>query len=337
MRAGRATCPAAGPRPPSIQTRLLYAGANRMTATRLAVLDLPEGNAMRAPGEAPGMMALEIAMDEMAEKLGLDPVEFRILNDTQVDPDNPGRPPCRTLKRKSPGAANPNPPFSQRQLVECLRIGAEPLRLEQAQRAPAGRRRGCRHGSPRFRNNLLTKSAARVRLDNQRHRHGRDRHDRYRHRQLHDHRPDRGRDDGRAARQGGGAPRRLDLSGLVRLGRPMGRQQLDRRRLCRLRQAARGRGAESSASTRPTRCSRTARSAQAIAACRSLRRPRMARLVAEDAIEYGDLDKKYQQSTFGAHFVEVGVDAATGEIRVRRMLAVCAAGRILNPSRRAAR
>jgi xanthine dehydrogenase YagR molybdenum-binding subunit len=54
-------------------------------------------------------------------------------------------------------------------------------------------------------------------------------------------------------------------------------------------------------------------------------------LVAEDTIEYGELDKQYQQSTFGAHFVEVGVDAATAEIRVRRMLAVCAAGRILNP------
>lgn len=54
-------------------------------------------------------------------------------------------------------------------------------------------------------------------------------------------------------------------------------------------------------------------------------------LSAEDGIEYGDLDKTYQQSTFGAHFVEVGVDAATAEIRVRRMLAVCAAGRILNP------
>jgi xanthine dehydrogenase YagR molybdenum-binding subunit len=48
-------------------------------------------------------------------------------------------------------------------------------------------------------------------------------------------------------------------------------------------------------------------------------------------MEYGDLSKRYQQSTFGAHFVEVGVDAATLEIRVRRMLAVCAAGRILNP------
>jgi xanthine dehydrogenase YagR molybdenum-binding subunit len=54
-------------------------------------------------------------------------------------------------------------------------------------------------------------------------------------------------------------------------------------------------------------------------------------LVAEDGIEYGDLDRKYQQSTFGAHFVEVGVNAVTGETRVRRMLAVCAAGRILNP------
>ncbi len=54
-------------------------------------------------------------------------------------------------------------------------------------------------------------------------------------------------------------------------------------------------------------------------------------LVAEDAIEFGDLQAKYQQSTFGAHFVEVGVDAATAEVRIRRMLAVCAAGRILNP------
>jgi xanthine dehydrogenase YagR molybdenum-binding subunit len=54
-------------------------------------------------------------------------------------------------------------------------------------------------------------------------------------------------------------------------------------------------------------------------------------LVAEDFIEFGDLAKKAQQSTFGAHFVEVGVDAFTAEVRVRRMLAVCAAGRILNP------
>ena len=52
---------------------------------------------------------------------------------------------------------------------------------------------------------------------------------------------------------------------------------------------------------------------------------------AEDTIEFGDLDKQYAIQTFGAHFVEVGVDTYTAEIRIRRMLAVCAAGRILNP------
>ncbi|RZJ11063.1 MAG: xanthine dehydrogenase family protein molybdopterin-binding subunit, partial [Rubrivivax sp.] len=79
--------PGGGPETAPSQTRLLYAGEHRLTAMRLAVLDLPEGNAMRAPGEAPGMMALEIAMDEMAEKLGLDPIDFRLRNDTQVDPE----------------------------------------------------------------------------------------------------------------------------------------------------------------------------------------------------------------------------------------------------------
>ena len=54
-------------------------------------------------------------------------------------------------------------------------------------------------------------------------------------------------------------------------------------------------------------------------------------LSCEDGIEYGDLAKKYQQSTFAGHFVEAAVHSFTGETRIRRMLAVCAAGRILNP------
>ncbi len=54
-------------------------------------------------------------------------------------------------------------------------------------------------------------------------------------------------------------------------------------------------------------------------------------LVAEDEMTYGELSKEYAQDTFGAHFVEVAVNAYTFEIRVRRMLAVCHAGRILNP------
>jgi xanthine dehydrogenase YagR molybdenum-binding subunit len=133
------------------QTRLLYAGANRMTATRLARLDLPEGNAMRAPGEAPGMMALEIAMDEMAERLGLDPLEFRERNDTQVDPEHPER------------------PYSQRQLVECMRVGAERFGWDKSAAQPGKVRDGRwlvgLGVAAAFRNNLLTKSGARVRLD----------------------------------------------------------------------------------------------------------------------------------------------------------------------------
>src|SRR5918994_1159264 len=105
---------------------------------------------MRAPGEAPGMMALEIAVDEMAKKLGLDPIEFRILNDTQVDPEKPQR------------------PFSQRRLVECLRIGAERFGWEKRSATPASIRDGRwlvgMGVASAFRNNLVMKSGARVTL-----------------------------------------------------------------------------------------------------------------------------------------------------------------------------
>jgi xanthine dehydrogenase YagR molybdenum-binding subunit len=298
------------------QTRLLYAGANRLTTTRLAVLDLPEGNAMRAPGEAPGMMALEIAMDEMAEKLGIDPIEFRVLNDTQVDPEKPER------------------PYSQRRLIECLRTGAERFGWSKRSAAP-GRQRDGRWlvgigVAAAFRNNLLAKSAARVRLDNR----------------------------GMVTVEtdmtdiGTGSYTIIAQTAAETMGLPLDRV------LVRLGDSAypvsAGSGGQWGANNSTS---------GVFAACMKLREAVASKLgfaaaeaefsggmvrggervvplaeaaganglVAEDGIEYGDLDKKYQQSTFGAHFVEVGVDAATGEIRVRRMLAVCAAGRILNP------
>ncbi|KRR09821.1 xanthine dehydrogenase family protein molybdopterin-binding subunit, partial [Bradyrhizobium valentinum] len=298
------------------QTRLLYAGAHRMTATRLATLDLAEGNAMRAPGEATGMMALEIAMDEMAEKLGIDPIEFRILNDTQVDPEKPER------------------PFSQRQLVECLRTGAE--RFGWSKRNPQPGR--VRDGSwlvgtgvaAAFRNNLLTPSAARVRLDN----------------------------SGTVTVEtdmtdiGTGSYTIIAQTAAEMMGVPLKKVKV------RLGDSAFPVSAGSGGQWGGNNST-----AGVYAACVKLReaiaqklgfnsaeaefadgevrsgnrRVPLAQaaggsgLSAEDGIEYGDLAKKYQQSTFGAHFVEVGVDAATAEIRVRRMLAVCAAGRILNP------
>ncbi len=319
----------------AIQTRALYAGEHRMTENRLAVLDLPEASSMRAPGEAPGLAALEIAMDEMAEKLGMDPVEFRILNDTQVVPDNPTPPPAQGEKEKEPKPKpNPNPPFSQRQLVKCLREGAQRFGWEKRKTKPGQVRDGRwlvgMGVAAAFRNNLLMKSAARVRLDGK----GIV--------TVETDMTDIGTGSYTIIAQTAAEMMGLSLDKVVvRLGD----------------------------SSFPVSCGSGGQwggnnsTAGVYAACMKLRglvaqkagfagddlaftdgevrsgnqSMTLAQaagkedLVAEDFIEYGDLDKKFQQSTFGAHFVEVAVDAFTGETRVRRMLAVCAAGRILNP------
>ncbi|UPG73122.1 xanthine dehydrogenase family protein molybdopterin-binding subunit [Roseomonas gilardii subsp. gilardii] len=298
------------------QTELLYAGANRLTGLRLAGLDLPEGNAMRAPGEAPGMMALEIAMDEMAEKLGLDPVEFRVLNDTQVDPSHPGR------------------PFSKRQLVECLRLGAGRFGWDRRDPRPGQRREGRwlvgMGMAAGFRNSLLMKSGARVRLDRQ----------------------------GRVTVEsdmtdiGTGSYTIMAQTAAEMMGVPIGDVTVRLGDSSFPVSAGSGGqwGANNATSGVYAACVRLREAVaqkagfnagDAVFAGGAVRAgnrsvplsdaARDGELVAEDAIEYGDLGKRYQQSTFAGHFVELGVDAATGETRIRRMLAVCAAGRILNP------
>ncbi|EOU9538302.1 aldehyde oxidoreductase molybdenum-binding subunit PaoC [Cronobacter dublinensis] len=298
------------------QTELLYAGANRHTGLLLAELDLPEGNSMRAPGEAPGMMVLEIAIDEMAEKLGMDPVEFRIINDTQVDPAHPER------------------FFSRRQLVECLRTGAAHFGWQQRNPVPGQVREGdwlVGHGmAAGFRNNLVTKSGARVHLDAQ----GQV--------TVETDMTDIGTGSYTIIAQTAAEMMDVPLESVtVRLGDsdyPI----------------SSGSGGQWGANSA---------TAGVYAACVKLREAAAKRLgfdansaefvdgqihgegrrvplaqaaadgtlTAEDTMEYGALDKQFQQSTFAGHFVEVAVEANTGEVRVRRMLAVCAAGRILNP------
>jgi xanthine dehydrogenase YagR molybdenum-binding subunit len=81
--------------------RDLYAAPNRLTGHKRVYLDLPVAGAMRAPGEASGMMSLECAMDELAEELGIDPFELRLRNEPDVHPET--------------GAE-----FSSRMLVECM-------------------------------------------------------------------------------------------------------------------------------------------------------------------------------------------------------------------------
>jgi xanthine dehydrogenase YagR molybdenum-binding subunit len=106
----------------AIATRVMYSGAHRRTTHRLAALDVPVPTIMRAPGETPGMYALESAMDEMAIACGLDPVEFRIRNEPEVSPES-GR------------------PFSSRNLVACLREGAHRFGWQGRDPAPGARQR----------------------------------------------------------------------------------------------------------------------------------------------------------------------------------------------------
>lgn len=253
----------------------------------------------------------------MAEKLGLDPVEFRIINDTQVDPENPER------------------PFSHRNLIGCLRTGAERFGWRERSKKAGARREGDwlvgMGVAAAFRNNLVLPSAARIRLDR----------------------------EGIVTVEtdmtdiGTGSYTIIAQTAAEMLGVPIEKVavSLGDSRF----PVSSGSGGQFGGN-----CS----TAGVYAACVKLReavaqklsfnsaedlifaesevrsgdrRMPLAQavadeaLVAEDRIEFGDLTKTHQQSTFGAHFVEVGVDVATGETRIRRMLAVCAAGRILNP------
>lgn len=297
-------------------TRILYAGANRLTRLRLAVLHLAEGSAMRAPGEASGMMALEIAMDEMAEKLQMDPVEFRIKNDTEEDPEKPGR------------------KFSTRKLVECLREGADKFGWERRNAKPAAIKEGdwligmgvaaAMRGAP------ITKSAARVRLDS----------------------------SGKITVEtdmtdiGTGSYTIIAQTAAEMMGVGIDQVQVKLGDSSFPESSGSGGqwGAASSTSGVYAACMKLReavagklgfdveraqfsdgrvfvgdRSAALVEAAKDRE------LVAEDTMTYGELSKEYAQDTFGAHFVEVAVNAFTFEIRVRRMLAVCHAGRILNP------
>ena len=96
-------------------SRALYAAPNRLTGHSLHKLDIAVASAMRAPGEAPGMMSLECAMDQLAEQLGLDPIALRIRNEPDVHPET-------------------GQPHSERMLVECMSDGAK--RFGWAKRKP---------------------------------------------------------------------------------------------------------------------------------------------------------------------------------------------------------
>ncbi|MET9297396.1 xanthine dehydrogenase family protein molybdopterin-binding subunit [Streptomyces sp. NPDC003077] len=104
-------------------SRVMYASPHSRTTHRVARLDVPTPSWMRAPGECPGMYALESAMDELACACGLDPIELRVRNEPDTEPDT-------------------GKPFSSRQVVRCLREGARRFGWEGRDPTPGRDRRG---------------------------------------------------------------------------------------------------------------------------------------------------------------------------------------------------
>lgn len=301
--------------PASTQTRTLYAAPNRSTTHRSVKLDLPISDSARAPGEAVGMLAIEQAMDELAEKLRLDPIELRLRNEPAVDPEK-------------------NIPFSTRQLVRCLKDGAEHFGWQRRQAQPGAVREGrWRIGmgvAAATRTNYLMDARCSVVLDQH------------------------GVLTSRMAMTdiGTGSYTVLAQVAAEMLGLPVSSVRMELGdsdfpetpgsggswgassagsalydACCNLRgQIARKLGSPEAevafADGRATAANGLSRTLAELAGPHGLR--------ADGEIRKGDMAKRFSQQAYGAHFAEVAVDVDTGEVRLRRMLGVFAAGRILN-------
>ncbi|MET9604842.1 xanthine dehydrogenase family protein molybdopterin-binding subunit [Streptomyces sp. NPDC006512] len=273
----------------AVPARVMYAVPDSRTTHRAVALDVATPSWMRAPGEAPGMYALESAMDELAEALGLDPVELRVRNEPATEPDS-GR------------------PFSSRHLVECLREGAD--------RFGWAARRTPRRDGPLWYGTgvaaatypyLLAPSTARAHA-----------------------RPDGGYlVEINATDIGTGARTVLAQVAADALRVPLEAVTL-----------AIGHTGLPKASLAGGSCGTASWGSAVHDACAAL----VARLArhhgpvpaaglsaSADTAQSAAQQSPYARHAFGAHFAEVQVDTVTGEVRVRRLLGVFAAGRILNP------
>jgi xanthine dehydrogenase YagR molybdenum-binding subunit len=298
--------------------RHLYAAPNRLTSHRVAPLDLPMPGDMRAPGEAIGMLAFEQAMDELAEKVGLDPIELRIRNEPVVHPET-------------------GKPFSTRQLVACCREGARLFGWEKRRTRPGGRREGrwlIGYGmSAGIRGNFMVPSQARAKLA----------------------------PDGRLTVQtamtdiGTGSYTIFAQIAAETMGLPLDQVtvELGDTNLPPAPGSGGSWGAGSAGSGVYYACmalrdrmatvaglndpgglkihdGRVAVDGRTLSLAEFVAAYAAGGLEAEGQITPGAEMEDYSQSSYGAHFAEVAVDIDTGEPRLRRMLGVYAAGRILN-------
>jgi xanthine dehydrogenase YagR molybdenum-binding subunit len=264
----------------AVATRMMYASPNRRTTHRVVALNVPTPSWMRAPGECPGMYALESALDELAIACGLDPIELRVRNEPEVDPESGN-------------------PFSTRNLVACLREGAERFGWSDRDPRPASRRDGRWLAGMGVASSTyparLTPSTA----------HG------------------RAEADGTftiritASDIGTGARTVLTQIAADALQVPLERVHVEI-----------GDSESGPAMVAGGSVGTSSWGTAVVKACRLLRTGQTE--VSVDTSEDMNVEPLAKHA-FGAQFVEVRVDPDTGEVRVPRMVGVFACGRIINP------
>jgi xanthine dehydrogenase YagR molybdenum-binding subunit len=298
--------------PAGMATHFLYEGKNRLITHDIVRLDWLLSGSMRAPGEAVGLIALEGAMDELADGMGIDPIELRKRNEPEVDPEK-------------------NIPYSSRSLIPCLETGAAKFGWHNRKPAGTDRRGDWLYGigvASAARSNMLQKSAAKVSIDGQ----------------------------GRAIVEtdmtdiGTGTYTILGQITAEILGLPIEDVIVHLGDTDAPPGAGSGGswGAASSGSSVYLACEAlrkkiakamdvdeagmTLKDGRVIAENRSvpLRELVGEGMEATGEITGGHQEKTFNQASYGAHFAEVAVNAVTGEVRVKRMLGVFTAGRILN-------
>lgn len=300
---------------PVIQaTHFVYGGENRRLAMEVARLNRNCAGSVRAPGEAVGMQVLENAMDELAEAAGIDPVELRLRNIPARHPED-------------------DIPYSSRRFAEALNKGAERFDWENRNKTPGSRRDGewlIGHGmASAARVNMMMAAKAKVTL----------------------------KANGTAIIEtdmtdiGTGTYAILTQIAGEMLGLPADKVEtrLGDTDFPQGPGSGGSWGASSSGSAVFLACEELRRQIAEKAGCDEqdlhladgqrltgdTRQPLSDILNGEDItatghIEPGKTGEDTKQATYGAYFAEVGVNATTGESRVRRMLGVFGAGRILN-------
>ncbi len=284
---------------------MLYATANMRSAYRVVPMNVNSPCPMRAPGTATGVLALETAMDELAEAAGVDPIELRLRNYAETDPHK-------------------NLPFSSKSLRQCYALGAEAFGWTNRPPKPASRQEGSQlvgygMATAVYHTNRAAASARATMLAD-----------------------GTALVQSAASDMGPGTYTAMTQVAAETLGLPVAavRFELGDSELPKapvhggsMTMASVGSAVQAACLALRDKCRSLGGNAEGIEGYRALLgRHGLDRLSADGQAAPGDEARRFSMYAFGAVFAELRIDPELGTLRLPRLLGAYAAGRIVNPT-----